>query len=116
MFIASMVMLAQVETTATKPSYFIPVFLGMFLVGAVAWLIASVLGFARARAFGPSARWFSFAAVCLLLFHIQIIAVGFGMVTNDTSLAFSILTFLNLFVILGAVCAIMGFIRLTSPR
>jgi len=88
----------------------------MFLIGAVAWLIASVLGFARARAFGPSARWFSFAAVCLLLFHIQIIAVGFGMVTNDTSLAFSILTFLNLFVILGAVCAIMGFVRLTSPR
>jgi len=116
MFIAAMAMLFQVETTANKPAYFIPVFLGMFLLGAVAWLIASVLGFARARAFGPSARWFSFAAVCLLLFHIQIIAVGFGMVTNDTSLAFSILTFLNLFVILGAVCAIMGFVRLTSPR
>jgi len=116
MFIAAIVMLAQVETTANKPTYFIPIFLGMFLIGAVAWLIASVLGFARARAFGPSARWFSFAAVCLLLFHIQIIAVGFGMVTNDTSLAFSILTFLNLFVILGAVCAIMGFVRLTSPR
>lgn len=113
---AATVILAQIETTANKPSYFIPVFLGMFLLGAVAWLIASVLGFARARAFGPSARWFSFAAVCLLLFHLQIIAVGFGMVTNDTSLAFSILTFLNLFVILGAVCAIMGFIRLTSPR
>ena len=109
MFIAAMLMLAQV-------AYFIPVFLGMFLLGAVAWLIASVLGFARARAFGPSARWFSFAAVCLLLFHIQIIAVGFGVVTNDTGLAFSILTFLNLFVILGAVCAIMGFVRLTNPR
>jgi len=116
MFIAAILMLAQVETTANKPAYFIPIFLGMFLIGAVAWLIASVLGFARARAFGPSARWFSFAAVCLLLFHIQIIAVGFGMVTNDTSLAFSILTFLNLFVILGAVCAIMGFVKLTSPR
>ena len=116
MFLASMLMLAQVETTATKPSYFIPVFLGMFLLGTVAWLIAAVLGFARARAFGPSVRWFSFTAVCLLLFHIQIIAVGFGVITNDTGLAFSILTFLNLFVILGAVCAIMGFIRLTSPR
>jgi len=116
MFTASMFMFAQIETTATKPSYFIPVFLGMFLLGAVAWLIASVLGFARARAFGPSARWFSFAAVCMLLFHIQIIAVGFGVVTNDTGLAFSILTFLNLFVILGAVCAIMGFVRLTNPR
>ena len=116
MFIASMLMLLQIETTATKPNYFIPVFLAMFLLGTVAWLIAAVLGFARARAFGPSARWFSFAAVCLLLFHIQIIAVGFGVITNDTGLAFSILTFLNLFVILGAVCAIMGFIRLTSPR
>jgi hypothetical protein len=116
MLAASIVTLAQVETTFTKPTYFIPVFLAMFLIGAIAWLIASVLGFARARAFGPSARWFTFAAVCLLLFHIQIIAVGFGVVTNDTGLAFSILTFLNLFVILGAFCAIMGFIRLTSPR
>jgi len=112
----SMLVLTQVDTTFNKPSYFIPVFLGMFLLGAVAWLIAVVLGFARSRAFGPSARWFSFAAVCLLLFHIQIIAMGFGVVTNDTSLAMSILTFFNLFVILGAVCAIMGFIRLTNPR
>jgi len=155
----------QSGLSAKQPGYFFPVFLGLLIAGGIAWLIAavlgfararafgastrwfsfaavclliyhiqflllgfiavmgaqqndfdSVLGFARARAFGPSARWFSFAAVCLLLFHIQIIAVGFGMVTNDTSLAFSILTFLNLFVILGAVCAIMGFVRLTSPR
>ena len=49
MFIASMLMLAQVETTFNKPSYFIPVFLGMFMLGAIAWLIAAVLGFARAR-------------------------------------------------------------------
>jgi hypothetical protein len=116
MFIASLLMFAQVETTFNKPGYFIPVFLALFLLGAIAWLIASVLGFARARAFGPSARWFSFAAVCLLIFHLQFIAVGFGVVTNDTSLAFSILTFMNLFVVLGAVCAIIGFIRMTSPR
>ena len=109
-------MLAQVETTFSKPSYFIPVFVGSLLLGAVAWLVAAVLGFARARAFGPSTRWFSFAAVCLLMFHIQIIAMGFGVITNDTGLAFAILTFFNLFVILGAVCAIMGFIKLTNPR
>ncbi len=109
-------MLTQVDATFNKPTYFIPVFVGMLLLGAIAWLVASVLGFARARAFGPSARWFSFASVCLLLFHIQILAMGFGVITNDTNLAFSILTFLNLFVILGAVCAIIGFIRLTSPR
>ena len=50
MFIASMLMLAQTDTTFDRPNYFIPVFLGMFLLGAVAWLIAVVLGFARARA------------------------------------------------------------------
>jgi len=115
MLIAPTIMLAQMDTTFTKPTYFFPVMVGMFLVGAVAWLIAAVLGFARARAFGPSARWFSFAAVCLLLFHIQFIVVGFLGLT-DTALAFSILTFFNLFVILAAVCAIMGFIRLTNPK
>ena len=111
------IILAQTaDTTFNRPSYFIPVFLGLFLVGTVAWLVAAVLGFARARAFGPSARWFSFAAVCLLLFHIQIITIGFGVITNDTTLALGILTFFNLFIILGAVCTIMGFIKLTSPR
>ena len=108
--------LAQVDTTFDKPNYFIPAFLLMFLLGGVGWLVAAVLGFARARAFGPPARWFSFASVCLLLFHVQIIAVGFGVVTSDKSLAMTILTFLNLFVILGAVCAIIGFIKMTSVR
>jgi len=116
MFIASMILLAQVDTTFNKPTYFLPVFLGMFLLGAVASLIAAVLGFARARAFGPSARWFSFAAVCLLLFHIQILAIGFGAISNDTGFAASMVAFFNLFIILGAVCAIMGFIKLTNPR
>ena len=102
--------------TFHQPGYFIPVFVGMFLAGAVAWLVAAVLGFARARAFGPSTRWFSFAAVCLLLFHLQFLAAGFGVLTNDNSLVFGILTFFNLFVLLGAVCAIMGFIKLTSPK
>jgi hypothetical protein len=113
-----MLMLAQVDTTTTfnKPTYFIPVFLGMFALGAVASLVAAVMGFARARAFGPSARWFSFAAVCLLLFHIQILAIGFGALSNYPDLAFGMVAFFNLFVVLGAVCAIIGFIRLTNPK
>ena len=110
------VILAQAENQFYRPSYFIPVFLGLFLLGAVGWLVAAVLGFARARAFGPSARWFSFAAVCLLLFHIQFVAIGFGVITNDNGLAMNILTFFNIFVVLGAVCAILGFIKLTNPR
>jgi hypothetical protein len=109
-------MLAQAQTTFREPSYFAPTVLGMLALGALAWLIAAVLGFARARAFGPSARWFSFASVCMLLFHLQLIGLGFGFLTKDNDLIFSILTFFNLFVVVAAFCAIMGFIRLTSPR
>src|SRR5712691_2370502 len=116
MFIFRVMLLAQVTTTFHQPSYFGPVMITMFLLGAVAWLIAVVLGFARARAFGPSTRWFSFTAVCLLLFHLQFLAVGFGVLTNDSNFVFTVLTFFDFFVILGAICTIIGFIRLTSPR
>ena len=116
MFILLVMLLGQVANTFHQPSYFVPVMVTMFLLGAVASLIAAVLGFARARAFGPSARWFSFAAVCLLLFHIQILAIGFGAISNDTGFAASMVAFFNLFIILGACCAIMGFIKLTNPR
>jgi hypothetical protein len=116
MVLASMVMLAQSESTFREPSYFAPAIMGMFLLGGVISLVAAVLGFARARAFGPSARWFSFAAVCLILFHIQFLVLGFGVLTKDSSLVFGILTFFNFFIILAAVCTVMGFVRLTSPR
>jgi hypothetical protein len=114
--IATVAMLIQVETAFREPSYFAPVMLGMLALGALSWLVAAVLGFARAKAFGPSARWFSFGAVSLILFHLQFIALGFGLLTKDNSLVFGLLTFFNIFVIIAAICAIMGFIRLTSPR
>ena len=116
MVIALIVTLAQVETTFREPSYFAPIMLGMLVLGAVSWLIAAVLGFARARAFGASASWFSLSAVCLILFHVQFIVLGLGVLTKDSSLVFGILSFFNFFILLGALCSIMGFIRLTSPR
>jgi hypothetical protein len=109
-------LLAQTETTFREPGYFAPTIMATFLVGAVLALVAAVLGFARAKAFGPSTRWFSFAAVCLILFHIQFLALGFGVLTKDNSLVFTILTFFNFFILLAAFCMIMGFIRLTNPR
>ena len=104
------------QTTFNQPGYFTPVILALFVLGAVLSLVAAVLGFARARAFGAATRWFSFAAVCLLLFHIQILVFGFGVVLQNRSIIFPVLTFFNLFIVLAAVCAIMGFVRLTNPR
>src|SRR6266850_2435588 len=107
---------SQTETTFNEPSYFFPVVLGSLVFGAIFWLVAAVLGFARARAFGSSARWFSFASVCMLLFHLQFLLLAFGLIIKDMRTVFAIITFFDVFVVLGAICAIMGFVRLTNPR
>jgi hypothetical protein len=97
------------------PAYFGPVLLSLLALGALCWLVAAVLGFMRARVFGASARWFALAAVCLVLFHLQLLVIGIGVFGNDTDLVLSIGAFLNLFVVLGAFCAIIGFTRLSNP-
>src|ERR687894_225043 len=115
-----MVLLQQIR--ATQPTYFLLVVVALLIAGGVGWLIAAVLGFARSPAFGPSARWFSYAAVCLIIYHLHFLLFGvfvlLGMNQNsaDLTTALGIGAFFNLFVVLGAVCAIMGFVRMTSPR
>jgi hypothetical protein len=116
MLAASFLILAQTETRFNEPSYFTPVVLGLLVAGAVGWLIAAVLGFARARAFGASVRWFSIAAVLLLLFHVQFLLLAFGLITSNMELVWGLLSFFNIFIVLAAICAILGFVRLTDPR
>jgi hypothetical protein len=110
----------QAGLSAKQPGYFAAVLIGSLVLGGLGWLIAAVLGFARARAFGASTRWFSFAAVCLLIYHIQFVLLGFiavmGAQQNDFDSVLGFGAFFNIFVVLGAICAIMGFVRLTNPR
>ena len=112
-------LLFQEGMTANQPSYFVPVFIALLFAGGIGWLIAAVLGFARARAFGASTRWFSFASVCLLLYNIYWVVVGFvaviGAPQNNFDAVLVVGAFLNVFVVLGSICAIMGFVRLTNP-
>jgi hypothetical protein len=120
MFFPHLLMLQELR--ATKPQYFVLVTLVLLIAGGVAWLIAAVLGFARSPAFGPSARWFTYAAVCLIIYHLHFLLLGVFVVLGwtqnpvDLSMALGVGAFFNLFVVLGAICAIMGFVRMTSPR
>ena len=99
------------------PSYFPWVVLGLLCVGALGWLIAAALGFARARAFGESPRWFAISAVCLLLYHVQwFVFAVYGINERDTANVVGVAAFFNLFVVLGAVCAIVGFTRMNAPK
>jgi hypothetical protein len=110
------------QLRATQPTYFFIVTLLLLIAGGIAWLVAAVLGFARSPAFGPSARWFSYAAVCMIIYHLHFLLfgifvfLGMNQTSVDLSTALGVGAFFNLFVVLGAFCAIMGFIRLTSPR
>lgn len=116
----SLLMLFQ-NLKATQPAYFFVVTLLLLIAGGVGWLVAAVLGFARSPAFGPSARWFSYAAVCLIIYHLQFLLFGvlvFMGIQNQENLAtaLGVGAFFNLFVVLGSFCAIMGFVKLTNPR
>src|SRR5688500_20403018 len=89
MFFPLLFMLQQLR--ATQPWYFFLVVLLLLIAGGVGWLIAAVLGFARSPAFGPSARWFSYAAVCLIIYHLQFLLFGvfvfLGMSQNSVDLS-----------------------------
>lgn len=117
-----LLLILQPQLRATRPSYFLLVVLLLLIAGGIGWLIAAVLGFARSPAFGPSIRWFSYAAVCLVIYHLQFLLFGvfvfMGVSQNsaDLTAALSLGAFFNLFVFLGSICAIMGFVKLTSTR
>ena len=118
--IALLMLFAQTETHATQPSYFNKVAFTLFAAGLIAWLVASVLGFGRARKLGPAARWFARSAVCVLLYHFHLLLLGIvGVVAfrrgqTDYGMMLSVGAFFNLFIVLGAFCAIIGFVRLKS--
>jgi ABC-type transport system involved in multi-copper enzyme maturation permease subunit len=121
MIVASLcLLLAQTETHATEPGYFAPVALILLIAGGLAWLVAAVLGFGRARAFGSHVRWFALAAVCLIIYHLQFLLLGIIAVTefrrgnNDYGMMLNVGAFFNLFIVIGAVCAIMGFVKMKT--
>ena len=115
--LASPYILAQSEASVYNlPSYFVWVFGLLLVAGALGWLVATVLGFARARAFGLSTRWFALASACLILYHAHWLALILSINSQNGSIIFPILASLNLFVVLGAICTIIGFARLNNPR
>ncbi|MBC7911554.1 MAG: hypothetical protein H7Y30_13690 [Pyrinomonadaceae bacterium] len=120
MIATSLWLLAQTQTQATKPGYFAPVALTLLITGGLAWLIAAVFGFGRARTFGSAARWFALTAVCLLIYHLQFLLLGiiavmeFRRNNRDYGTMLNVGAFFNLFIVLGAICAIIGFTKMKT--
>jgi len=107
-------MLAQMETY-TAPSYFRVVILTLLALGAVGWLVAAALGFARSRSLGSATWWFAIAALSLLIYHLQFVIMVLAALSNP-DLLLAIGAFFNLFIVVGAACAIVGFARLSNQR
>ena len=90
---------------------------GLLGVGGLGWLIAAALGFARARAYGEPARWFAVSSVCLLLYHVQWVVLAiYGLNQKSPENVARAIAFFNLFIVLGAICAIVGFARMNAPK
>jgi hypothetical protein len=106
----------QPQQSPSFPAYFNLVVLLLVVLGALGWLVASVLGFSRARTHGPAVRWFALASVCMLLFHLHIILIGLASSQGAGSAAATLTAFVLLFVVLAAACAIVGFTRLNNPE
>ena len=112
-------MLAQADTEYSQvilPKYFVPIFFILLVAGVLACLIAAVLGFGRSRAHGEGGRWFALAAVCLVIYHIQLLVMGFAAYKGNASIAFPLITALNLFIFLAAICIIFGFYKMKSAK
>jgi hypothetical protein len=114
--LAALLLQAQDDAVVySLPPYFIWVFGSLLIAGGLGWLVATVLGFARARAFSLSTRWFALASACLILYHAHWLALVFSISSQNNSIIFPILASLNFFVVLGAVCTVIGFARLNTP-
>lgn len=120
MIIALLFSLLQTETRATQPAYFYPVALALLSIGGLAWLVAAVFGYGRARSFGPAARWFARAAVCVFIYHLQFLLLGiiavieFRRGNTDFGIMLNVGAFFNLFIALGAFCTMIGFFKLKA--
>ena len=108
---------ALLQTVPANTWMSVVVIVSLLVLGLLGWLVAAVLGFARARAFRPSTRWFALSALCVLLYHLHLVAFGFlGTVSQDIEKLLSFGAFFNVWNVLGGICAIIGFLRLTNPR
>jgi hypothetical protein len=97
------------------PTYLFTAVVLLLAVGGLASVVAAVLGFTRARAAGPAARWFALAAACLVAYHLHWLVLGLAIAGKATDAALAVGAFFNLFVVLAALCAIVGFTRLAGP-
>ena len=105
------------QTAPPQTMMSIVVIIVLLVAGIIGWLIAAALGFARARAFGPSTRWFALSALFVLLYHLHLVAFALlGRVESDVEKLLSFGAFFNVWIVLASVCAIIGFLRLTNPR
>ncbi|HEX8163066.1 MAG TPA: hypothetical protein VF538_14440 [Pyrinomonadaceae bacterium] len=109
--------LAQADASpVVQSTALVAVIVVLLAAGLVGWLAAAAVGFTRARAL-PAARWFALSALCLVIYHLHFIAFALlGTVEKDTAKLLSFGSFFNLFVVIGSVCAVVGFLRLPRPR
>ena len=113
----SLILFAFQDTRFTQPGpMFTYIAMGLIALGLLGWLVVAAVGLPRAKRMGPGGTWFALSAICLLLFNVHLLAflVMMGMATvnkQDSGPAVKFGFFFNAFVVLGALCALIGFMK-----
>ena len=107
-----LLLLQQVTNVYQQPSYFVPIFVAIWFLGLVLCLGLSVLGFRKMKSVSKEICWFAFAGVFLLLYFLEWFAVIVVIANNNMTLTWLLAAFINLPIVIAAVCAIVGLLKL----
>jgi hypothetical protein len=115
MFFSIVFMLLQ-ETTNVyqQPSYFLPIFLALWLAGIVLALGMTVMGFRKMKMAGKAACWFGLAGVFLILNFLQWLMFSLAIAKQNMTLTWGMASFMHLPVVLAAVCGLFGLTKLKA--
>lgn len=96
----------EVSNVFTLPSYFLPIFLTVWILGLVLSIGAIVLVIKT----GKSSLWLLLTAISLFLYFLHWIALGFAMTKGETATWITV-SFLNFFAVLAVAFILINVLK-----
>lgn len=98
----------EVSQVFTLPSYFIPIFLTILVLGLILGVVTIVLGVSQVKKAAKSSFWFLLTGLSLFLYFIHWFVMGFAKLIGYESATWITLSFLNFFALLAVIFVLIG--------
>jgi|GEM_PF-3792289 len=98
----------ETSSVFTLPSYFLPTFLIILILGFILSISTVALGVSRVIKIGKSYLWLLLTSVCLFLYFLQWLVMGYAKLKGYETTTWITLSFLNFFSCLAVVFVLIG--------